>query len=315
MVTLQKRVKVSIQQRALAGRPSGWLSRWADTLSDGGCLPGGERHSFVTRILESFPLKLRDAYGIAFGQPTNSRFIDFYPGQKLKIVGPVLQDESQTLETAVESTTADGAGGLRLEVRSSANLIGYEESRYSIAVRGDGDLSLTHDYTNLFRDAEMETLEGPSVTAVAFIPKRRYIRMIYLTRVAETGDHDVLLVVAATREELETRSEAIVRDPGKCKDSGSAEWCHQVPNNLSLNLYVTVALNGIEVDVAPGLPLGQFLRNGMSRRAGNVPPGLEVHRPFGDRLERVEFDQSSAAILSLPLMGGEVILVQSRYGE
>ena len=97
-------------------------------------------------------------------------------------------------------------------------------------------------------------------------------------------------------------------DPGRCQDSRSGDWCTRVSRDLSLNVFVTVTLNGIEVDTAPGIPLGQFLRNGFGSGAGAVPDELQVRRPYGSRLAAVEFDPRSTAILSLPLLGGERIL-------
>ena len=49
-------VKVAIRQEALETSPPGWLSRWANILSDRGCLPQDGRSMFVRRVLEAFPL-------------------------------------------------------------------------------------------------------------------------------------------------------------------------------------------------------------------------------------------------------------------
>ena len=315
IVTRRDKVKVSMQQDTLEAMPAGWLSRWADTLIDGGCLPGVERGLLVKRILEACPLDIRDTYRTAFGQPSTSDFIDFRPGQKLKIVGPVLRDNAEPLNLTVDSTDSDGAGGLSLAVRSSSNLLGYEESRYLIVAEGGGDLRLERDYTKFIQDGEITMVERPSVTAATFIPNGSYIRMIYLARVAKTSDHDVLFVSGPTRDELEARSLIVFNDPGKCLEPGSAEWCQEVSNKLSLNLYVTVALNGTDTDIAPGVPLGQVLRNGIGRRMNIAPRGLAVYRPHGNRLAKVDFDPSSGTIMRLPLLGGESVVLPDRQQE
>ena len=304
----RNKVKMSIRQDAFAGRQGGWLSRLADELGDKGCLPRGGEQRFVRTVLEAFPVGVRETYGAAFGQPVTSRFTDFRPGRILKIVGPVLRDAAERADLKVESAVQDGSRGLSLDVRSSENLLGYEESRYVIATDAAGDLRLDHDYTRLYRNGEMTAPERPTATDAGFVPGGRFLRMIYLTRVAETGDHDVLLVSGATRAELEARSEAVSDEPGRCQDSRSGDWCTRVSRDLSLNVFVTVTLNGIEVDTAPGIPLGQFLRNGFGSGAGAVPDELQVWRPHRSRLAAVEFDPRSTAILSLPLLGGERIL-------
>lgn len=308
-------VKVAIRQETLEASPPGWLSRWADILSDRGCLPHSGRSVFVRRVLEAFPLGVRDTYRIPYGHSSTSDFIDFVAGQRLKVVGPVLRDDSEPLELTVESVDPGGAGGLNLRVRSSANLAGYEESWYSITVAGNGDSRITHDQTRFFHDGEITVLERPEVTAVSFMPQGRFIRMVYLARVAERGDHDVLFVSGPTREELETRSAAVLKNPSQCIEANSNEWCRGAPSKLAINLFVTVVLNGTAEEVAPGIALGQFLRRGFGPRTMSTPPGLEVYRPYADRLAEVAFDPSSGAIMTLPLLGGERIILPAQHRE
>ena len=309
------KVKVSIRQQTLKASPPGWLSRWADALSDRGCLPRDGRGAFVRRILEAFPLGVGDAYRIAYGHPSTSGFIDFVAGQKLKVIGPVLRDDSASSELTVESIDPNDGGGLSLRARSSANLVGYEESWYSITVGSNGDLRFKHDHTKFFRDGEITALEQPDVTAVSFIPHDRYMRMNYLARVAERGDHDVLFLSGSTREELETRSAAVSRNPGLCFEEDSDEWCQGASNRLAINLFVTVVLNGTTEEAPPGIPLGKFLRRGFGPRALISPRGLEVYRPHGNRLAKVDFDPSSETIMALPLLGGESIFLPEESPE
>ena len=308
-------VKVSVRQHTLKASPPGWLSRWADDLSDRGCLPRDGRGLFVRRILEAFPLGVGDSYRIAYGRPATSGFKDLVAGQKLKVVGPVLRDDSDSAEPIVESIDPGDGGGLSLSVRSSANLAGYEESWYSIAVGRNGDLRLKHDRTKFFHDGEITVLEQPDVTAVSFIPHDRYMRMNYLARVTERGDHDVLFVSGSTREELETRSAAVSGNPGLCSEADSDEWCQGASNRLAINLFVTVVLNGTTREASPGMPLGRFLRRVFGPRAMISPRGLEVYRPHGNRLAKVDFDPSSETIMTLPLLGGERILLAKEASE
>ena len=308
-------VKVAIRQETLEASPPSWLSRLADILSDRGCLPHDGRSVFVMRALEAFPLGVGDIYRIPYGHSSISDFIDIVAGQRLRVVGPVLRDDSEPLELTVESVDPDGGRGLNLRVRSSANLAGYEETWYSITGAGNGDSRIKHDQTSFFRDGEITVLERPDVTAVSFIPQGRFIRMIYLARVAERGDHDVLFVSGPTREELETRAAAVLKNPSQCLEANSNGWCRGAPATLAINLFVMVVLNGTAKDVAPGIAIGQFLRRGFGPRAMITPSGLEVYRPYADRLAEVEFDPLSGAIMTLPLLGGERILLPARHRE
>ena len=208
------------------------------------------------------------------------------------------------LELTVESVDPDGGGGLNLPVRSSANLVGYEETWFSITGAGNGDSRIKHDQTRFFHDGEITVLERPDVTAVSFTPQGRFIRMIHLARVGERGDHGVLFVSGRTREELETKSAAVLKNPSQCLEANSNGWCQGAPAKLAINLFVMVVLNGTAEDVAPGIALGQFLRRGFGSRTMITPSGLEVYRPYADRLAEAEFDPSSGAIMTLPLLGG-----------
>ena len=125
----------------------------------------------------------------------------------------------------------------------------------------------------------------------------------------------MLFVSGSKRDELEARSAAVSRNPGLCFEAESDEWCQGASNRLAINLFVTVALNGTTKEASPGIPLGQFLRRAYGPRAMISPRGLEVYRPHGNRLAKVDFDPSSGTIMTLPLLGGERILLREESSE
>ncbi len=236
--------------------------------------------------------------------------MDFLPGRALKVVGPVFRGGAGDGLSAVASASApkaEGGAKLSIDVRASEELIGYEESWYAIRETTDGGIRVEHERTAFFHDGEIGSLDAPLRTGFAFVPQARFMRMIYIIRVAESGDHDVLFLTAPTRRELETRSAAVLGNPRTCSTETAESWCITGPSELSFNLYVAVKMNGTEERVAPGTPLGDFLR----MQAPGTPPAagddLEILRPYGDRLAKVDFDPSSGAIFLLPLLGGENI--------
>ncbi len=306
----RNRARISIEQDTLTDRQPGWLTHWADFFSEQGCLSPTLRRSFVRQVAESFPLGLGNTYGVALGQPFRTLYSDFLPGQKLKVVGPVFRDNTGVVQPAIELVSApkvEGDGTLTIVARSSPNLIGYEESWYSVRAEGDGGLSFAHERTDFFRDGEAERLDAPETTGIDFMSQSRFIRMIYITRVAGPRNHDVLFIFADTRKELEVRSTDIVDNPGRCFIGKMVEWCTGGPYELSFNLYVTVTFNGADKEVAPGTSIGLLLRDVVGGSLENPVSALEVFRPYGKGLARVEFDPLSKTILSLPLHGGERI--------
>ena len=312
--TRGRSLRVSIEERALAAGAPGWLTRWVDTFSDNGCLPRDQARSFTRRVMESFPLELSHTYSVAFGRPRTAEFVDFHPGQKLKIVGPVFREGTEPGQRAIlsaDATQANGPRGLQIEVRASPELTGYEESWYIIQTKPNGVLQITHDHTKFFEDGEATQRDVPEGTVFDLVPASRYIRMVYLTRVADSRDHDVLFLVATTRSELEDRFRLIQGDPEQCFAPDNKGWCRIAPSELAFNLYVTVSLNGIEVPVIPGTPIGRFLRETMRGSGGDTKQDLQIQRPHANRLAMVEFDRSNQAILALPLLGGEQISLPS----
>ena len=264
--------------------------------------------------MESFPLPLAHTYSVAFGKARTAEFIDFHPGQKLKIVGPVFRKGTEPRQRAILSTNAThakGSRGLRIEARASPGLIGYEESWYVIQTKPNGVLQIAHDHTKFFEEGAATQRDVPEGTVFDLVPASRYVRMVYLTRVAGSRDHDVLFLVATTRNELEERFRLIQGDPEQCFAPDKKGWCRVAPNELALNLYVTVSLNGIEAPVVPGTPIGRFLRETMKGWGGDTKQDLQIQRPYANRLAMVEFNRSSPAILALPLLGGEQISLPS----
>lgn len=316
-VRVEKRgrsLHITTRRNSLPTGSPGWLARWADTLSDNGCLPRSQAGPFARRVMESFPLELSNTYTVAFGKSRNAGFIDFHPGHHLKVVRPVFREGAEAGQSVIVSADApqpNGAGGLRIEARASRSLIGYEESWYSIQAMPNGLLQITHDHTKFFQDGEATRRDVPQEAVFDVVPASPYIRMVYLTRVASSHDHDVLFLVASSRRELETRFRAIQEDPNECFGLDSSVWCRVGPRELALNLYVKVTVNGVEAPVAPGTLMGRFLSPTMVGREDGGLHDLHVLRPYGNRLARIEFDRSSRAILSLPLLGGERISLPS----
>ena len=303
-------IKISVDRATLTASSPGWLDRWSDLLRERGCIPEEQRRSLVSRIAQSFPLRLRQTYSVPFGKIVRSEFMDFHPGQELRVVGPVFRDGSGSERSAVASgvsTQAGPDGALNVVVRSSPDLVGYEESWFAVRSEGDGGLRMERERTQFFHDGEVETLDAPQSTGFAFLSGARFMRMIYLIRVADSHDHDVLFVKAPTRRELETRSASLLEDPSRCSARAAEDWCEVGPRELSFNLFVTVEINGSSKQVAPGALLGRSLRDVIDGSVTGAERSLAVFRPYAGRLAEVDFDPSSSAILSLPLIGGEKI--------
>ena len=202
---------IAVDRETLAARPPGWLVLWSDWLRERGCVAQDQARSFVVHVAQSFPLALPQSYAVHFGNEVRAEFMDFLPGQQLRIVGPVFRDGPNSKASAVGpvvSTQGGPEGGLNSAVRASPDLIGYEESWFAVRPGADGALRLEHQRTKSFQQGEVVTLVGPQATSFAFLSGARFMRMIYLVRVAEGHDHDLPFVKAPTRRELDARSAA-----------------------------------------------------------------------------------------------------------
>jgi hypothetical protein len=273
-------LRITVSRVALLAQPAPWLAEWAESLDQQGCIESGQAWVLAEEVVESLPMALHTGASV-------SGFIDLAPGQRLKTVSPI------PFGRPIETESVAGSGN-SLSLVMKSNLLGYQVAWWSVERNGQA-MELK------FVSAESHI--GSAVTAPDhpdFRPNAgrdaAYIRLFYLTRVSQ-ADHNVVLLFARTRQELERLTGAVTACP-----EGS---CQAVPGEVAVSVYTRITAQGTLLDVpAPATVAAALRAAGVPDPTGALA-GLSVRRTYHGRLVAVDFDRSKPDILSLDLQGGE----------
>ncbi len=84
--------------------------------------------------------------------------------------------------------------------------------------------------------------------------------------------------------------------------------CVLISREVAVTPYLAIRINGNDATCVHGGTVGRVIdESGGQGTARGVMPSLTILRPYAGRLVPVRFDRDSAAILDLPLFGGEEI--------
>ncbi len=298
------RVRVTVASTDLAGKPAGWLRDWTTARESEGCLAAGEGLKLGERIVESMPLDPMAAFRLMHVDGRLASYVDLGPEDRLQVDSPILREGTPADAPVIETAgTGGGAGGnsLNVQLKSSANLLGFETAWFAIRPKAQGaGFRVAPLYADSHIQGAVERRLEPRVNYFRFRPDAGFYRMFY------RGDRTILLVSAATRVELDRETAALKEDAGACA-AFPADTCVLVPNTVGMNALITVVVNGQETS----LPVGANVRRAIVAAGENRPEGvvarLKVRKLNAGKLAPVEFDPAGIDILSLVLVGGEEV--------
>lgn len=308
-IQLRKRkgaIAVTVRSDEAAKRPAGWLLPWSASMEERRCVPEGEGLQLARLVAEAMPLNISRGQDPLRVKATVTGYSDLEIGSKLRVVGPVFKPGTRPGAPAIAGAAPVVSGndkGVSVEVRASADLIGYETSWYAIEPRRDsagGELVLKSASLQTPEAAAAET--APQIHPFAFTPEMAYFRLFYLARAGE--ERELLLVAAATLPEMMRKTGRIEAGARDCEGIAA---CVVAPYGVAFTPYASVSLNGKAYDVAPGASLGSALHEAGIRDAAEVLHTLQVRKPHRRGLAQVTFDRNPEAVLSLPLNGGEEV--------
>jgi len=190
-----KRVFVTVTRDMLLQQPQGWLTTWAEGIESQGCIAPGEAVILAARIAEALPLDPALAFRILYPQ-------DVVPPVQLKVVSPILRDGTAPDAASIE-TSGDG-NTLNLTIKSSDNLIGYENALYAIRPKGSGiGFVIVPLYAERHMQQETERRPQPATNYFQFPSDAAFYRLF--VKSGQT-DFTALIVAAPTRAELDRRT-------------------------------------------------------------------------------------------------------------
>ena len=297
-------VRVTATSADLAGKPAGWLRDWTTARESEGCLAAGEGLKLGERIVESMALDPAAAYRLMHADGRLTSYVDLGPEDRMQVDSPILREGAPADASVIETTQIGGGTGgntLNVEIRGSANLIGFETAWFAIRPKESGaGFQVTPLYADSHIRGAVERRPEPRVNYFRFRSDAGFYRMFY------RGDRTIILVSAATRVELDRETAALKEDVGACK-AFPADTCVLVPQTVGMNALIAVVVNGQENSLAVGTTVRRAIAAAGERNPESVVARLKVRKMFEGKLAAVEFDPAGVDILNLALVGGEEI--------
>jgi len=300
-----KNIRVTVQTKPLLAHPGGWLSTWSTSLEKKGCIEIGEGIVLASRIAELLPADPRAATTLLHPNAAFAGYVDLGPENRLKVVGPILREGAKPSASAIgdPKTTVSG-GKLNLELRASADLIGYETAWFAIQpVAGKPGAQIAFLYADDNIDGKQSRAGKPRLDYFQFAPDAAFYRLFYLTRVSR-ADHDIAVLSAPTKADLEIRTASFAADPAICTTSAQG-WCVLIPRESAVVPHLVVTAGGAEIAVIAGGTVRDALKAAGVAQPASVVATLRVQRHFAGKLSPVVFERNREEILELPLAGGE----------
>ena len=300
-------IRVTVVRQALLAQAPGWLSAWGTSLEKQGCLPTGEGLALADRIAEMLPLDPKIAHDLLHASVTTDGYIDLGPEHRLQVTAPIFRQGARSDASAIESSTASEQGGkLTVELRASSDFLGYETAWFAIeSYTNRAGARIVPISIEDHIDGNVTPTDKPRSNYFQFAPDAAYYRLFYLTRLSQ-ADHDIDLLAAPSRAELEERTKRLESDPEMCARNVSRA-CAAVPREIAVTPYLLVTVNGLEKTI----PIGGTVRAALTAAGVSRPeailPTLQVQRRYAGRLAPVIFDRARPDILDLLLNGREEI--------
>jgi hypothetical protein len=301
-------IRVTIKKDSLLAHPPGWLSSWGTSLEKRGCLGVGEGGALAARVTELMPLDPGAAFNLLHPSILTAGYVDLGPEHRLKVVGPILREGTPSGASAIGSAgqTTESGGKLTVELRASKDFLGYETAWFGIqplAGRPGARIVALSAEDNL--QGKLSHPDKPRLDYFQFGPDAAFYRLFYLTRISQ-ADHDIAVLAAPTKVELEEQTQRFAADPGICA-TGASGKCILIPRESAVVPHIVVTVAGSEIPIVTGGNVREALKAAGITQPTDVLRTLQVQRRYAGRLVPVLFSRSQPEILDLPLAGGEDI--------
>jgi hypothetical protein len=298
----RNQVYVKVRRDTLAGREAGWLTAWTEDLEARGCIAQGEGFRLATRIAQSLPLEPNGAFRLLY--PNDRNVVELDPGVRLQVMTPVMAEGAAPDAPIIDATTTVNGNTVTIEGRFTENLLGYEMTWYSAQARSRlPGVTVAPLLTERHIKGETERVSQPALNYFQSLSAASFYGLFYKGGQTE---FTALIVGAVTKADLDRRRKLLEAGVTSCEMLNN-EMCVTVPKRVAINPMVPVTVNGEEKLLNWGATVGAALRASGVQKLDALLPQLSVLKPYGERPTAVEFNPADSAILSLILMGGEII--------
>src|SRR5665213_2332092 len=300
---------VIVSREALTAATNTELQSWTASLEKNGCIRAGQSFALMNAMLDSLPLEVAKRYSLR-GVGTDLTAVN-----ALRVVSPVLRpgapaDAGKSADETTSVKPGQKPGSIDVEVKSSADVTGYEVAWYDFLQRTDGPgFRIVPRNAEIHVAGSVEKKPGPQTNRFALDPDARWFRYFLMTRQAsDRNDYNIVLLSGATAAELEARTEAFQKDATAYLRSADKNSYAAMTPAIGVNPYLRVTVNGTVSDIEPGTTVRKAIEQSEGRgKAAAVLPRLRILKPRQGRFIPVELDSGTGDVLNLMLEGGEEI--------
>ena len=287
------RLRVTIGRDALLAKPRGWLTTWAEQAESQRCITPGQAAVLAARIVESIALPSGADQRLlrVDGMPN---YVEIGAGNRLQAISPILREGANPEAPLVDAgKTSAEEGGLAVEMRSSADLIGFETAWYDLQPRREGrGFTIVPTSAETSIKGKVESHPAPARNYFQFTPEMGFYRLFY------KADQSEVLVAAGARTSLPNTLETC--------DQPGGPVCLPIPRGVGGNPYLMVYVNGSPVAVGIGTDLRGLILS-LWQSPDKILPTLVITRLWAGKPVPLEFDRSVPDVLSLVITGNEQI--------
>ena len=287
------RLRLTVRRDALAAQPRGWLTTWTEQAESQGCIAPGQGAGLATRIVEAMALpsgadlRLLRVDGIP-------NYVEIGAGNRLQVISPILREGANPDAPLFDAGKTSAQGGdLTVELKSSADLIGFETAWYDLRPKpGERGFTIMPASAETSIKGKVERQPAPARNYFQSLAEMGFYRLFY------KADQSEVLAAAGARA-------ALPADPETCNRPGGPV-CLAIPRGVGVNPYLMVRVNGTPVAVGIGSNLRSLMR-AMRQSEDKIPANLAITRLWAGKPVALEFDHSQPDILGLVLTGNEQI--------
>ncbi len=285
---------LTVDREALLKQSDGWLGSRMRELESAGCLDAGSADLVAQAMLQAVPLPVNA--GLRLLRPRTNAQTALEPPMQLRLNTPILKQGTPEDAPILQDAATTGAGNsLTVTASFTSSVVGVETSWFGLEKKTSG-YSIVPLRAERSIGGKVELADKPSVNPFGPLQGAAFYRLIF-----KAGDSDFTALVIGAKSEQEFGATV-----ASCTDWKNG-FCVGLPKKYGVNPVVPVTVNGKQTTVFAGDNIGAVIRQSGERQPASKLMSLTVKKLFQGQLVPVTFDPAQQDILSLILLGGEVI--------
>ncbi len=261
-----------------------------------GDCPQGAEHCFPLN-----PVAPDEYVSSQYDQYQQSGFVSLRPEMRLRIVAPILRPGSQLPLATVQDKQQERPS---LTAKASPDLLGYQTALYNLDADGSGKVIASLENINLQPAGKNNPNELTRTDYLKDITKPGFFRLYFQTR-ESPNDKMQALLVSSSQGKLNIASSEFEDSDRYCASAHQDVRCVAFPPGTAVNAEIKVHLKKQTIYLPLSATVNDALKAYGADDAKTIAARLRIERIWDYQLVPLQFERQSAAILKMPLMGGD----------